>query len=207
MSYCEGKPSAKVLIQFKNGAKEEVVTDNVPVDVSVTKKRGIQPENPDSDSGNCCNVTYLLTIKYTACEPENEDTDSCKPGTQASLTAEAHVDGKLMGVKTTKRNSVTSGIAALRKNCEGKEEESQLIGLSTGKLVSYSISEIKRADGKPDICDPPDDDDKKCSISVKDKNGQIIYKKDDDCPIKFKVRCGNQCAEGEIRCQSNSYPG
>jgi len=206
--YCDGKPPAKVLIQFKNGAKEEVISDSVPVDVAVTKKKAVETteDNPDDAQGYCCNVTYLVKINFTACTLSRFGTGECE-GEPGSDSVEAHFTGKLVTIKLSKVGDIATGVIATVKDCEGKEHDERLLGLAGSKIISYSIASIKRADGKPDLCDPPDPDEKKCVITIKDKNGQIIYKKEEDCPIRFKVRCGKECAEGEIRCQSNDYPG
>jgi hypothetical protein len=207
-SYCANQPPAKVVIQFKNGAKEEVISSNVPVDVSVTKKKPVETEEDGDDTaqGNCCNVTYLVKINFTACTLSRFGTGECE-GEPGKDSVEAHFTGKLVGIKLSKVGDIATGVIATVKDCEGKEHDERLLGLAGSKIISYSIGSIKRADGKPDLCDPPDPDQGKCVITIKGANGSIIYKKEDECPIKHKVRCGNQCADGEIRCESNSYPG
>jgi len=206
-TYCDGKPPAKVLIQFKNGAKEEVETSNVPINVNVRKNQGLPTEegDPEGTNGNCCDIPYAIKLSYVACEPKDDGTDACKPGSTATLEADVNVQGKLLGLEIIKRGEVTSGVRAIRRGCDGKEEKVNLLGLSTGKLVSFTVKTIARADGKPDVCDPPEAAD--CEIIVTDKDGKKVYSKSAECPIKFKVRCGRECADGEIRCESQQYPG
>lgn len=204
--YCQGEPPAKVLIKFKDGKKEEVNTDSVPVDVSVAKKRGVQPDNDeDSATGNCCDIPYVVKLSYTSCSLRPGTTE-CQ-GEPTTEEAEPTIQGKLIGLEVTEFNGVPNAVTATRKGCDGVEQKVNLIGLAGYKLLGFSISTITRADGKPDVCDPPDPDEGKCVITVKNSNGGIIYKKEADCPIKYKVRCGDQCAEGEIRCESNQHPG
>lgn len=206
--YCANKPPAKVLIQFKDGAKEEVETSSVPIDVSVTKKRGIQPDNDeDSATGNCCDIPYVIKLSFTSCVLSHLNPGECSDEPPTTEDAEPTVQGKLVGLQITEFMGVPNAITATRKGCNGVEEKVNLIGLSGRKLLSFSISTIARADGKPDVCNPPDEDEGKCVITVKSSGGGTIYKKEADCPIKFKVRCGRECADGEIRCESNTYPG
>lgn len=207
-SHCEGKPPAKVLITFSDGAKEEVNTDSVPVEVTVTKKKPVETEEDGDDTaqGNCCNQTYLVKLSYKSCGLSHINPGECA-GEPETSEAEPHFTGKLIGIKLRYTDEIATGILATVKDCEGKVSDIGLLGLAGSKLLSYSVISIKRADGKPDICDPPDPDEGMCVITIKNSNGGEIYRKESKCPIKHKVRCGDQCADGEIRCKKNSYPG
>lgn len=196
-----------MLIKFKDGRKEEVDVSNVPASVNVQKKRGIQPDNDeDSATGNCCDIPYLVKLSYTSCALSFFNPGECE-GEPTTEDAEPTVQGKLIGLQVTSFNGVPNAVTATRKGCDGVENKVNLIGLSGRKLLSFAVHTITRADGKPDVCDPPDPDEGKCIITIKDSNGKTVYVREDECPIKYKVRCGDQCAEGEIRCTSNQYPG
>lgn len=208
MGYCEGEPPATVLIAFKNGKKEEVVTSDVPVTVGVRKKAGLPTENPDPDSptGGCCDIPYKISFSYQSCSL-GLTPNTCGGPVVSNGPIETGIVGKIVSARVTQYQGTDNAIEITRRGCDGKEEKFNLLGMSSQKLVSYTIHEITRADGKPDICTPPDEDSGKCVITVKNASGGTVYTKTDECPINYKVRCGDNCAEGEIRCQSNQYPG
>ncbi len=207
-SHCANEPPVTVLIQYKDGKKEEVISASVPITVEVRKKSGLQTEDPDPNTptGGCCDVAYEVKLTYQYCALGSEP-NTCSGETITAPPVELDVVGKILGTRVTQFQGTDNAIELTRRGCDGIEQKLNLIGLSSQKLVSYSIQSIARADGKPDICDPPDPEAGKCEIIIKSSNGSLIYTKTDDCPIKYKVRCGDQCAEGEIRCESNSYPG
>lgn len=46
----------------------------------------------------------------------------------------------------------------------------------------------------------------KCFIEVK-HDGNTVFKDSGDCPVSFKVACGEECPEGTVKCFSTNYPG
>src|SRR6478672_5865876 len=127
-TYCDGKPPAKVLIQFKNGGKEEVVTDSVPVDVTVTKKKPVETEeNGDDDAtGNCCDIPYSVKIHYTYCELSFQNPGQCA-GDPISGDTTASAVGKILSIQLSEFNGVKNAIAVTRKGCDGKTETLNLL--------------------------------------------------------------------------------
>lgn len=45
-----------------------------------------------------------------------------------------------------------------------------------------------------------------CTISIS-SNGKVLFTDTGSCPCTFTIACGNQCPDGTIRCQCQSYPG
>lgn len=207
MGFCANKPPAVVDIIFKDGKKDKVESSDVPIEVFVKKKIGLPTENQDPDSGHggCCDVTYIIKFSYEACAIGT--TPNTCAGETVKHQVETEIAGKMLGTKITQFQGTDNAIALTRRGCDGREETFNLLGLSSQKLVSYSIQEIARKDGKPDICTPPDDDEKQCVITVKGAKSGIVYTKEAECPIKFTVGCGGECPPQSLRCKTSAYPG
>ncbi len=190
MTYCNSSSKATVTYKLGSNPQKTYVTDKTPISVDVSQKY-----QPSFTGGQCCDNQYnVFGFSKFVGNSTNE--------IEKSFVTNAL--GKVAGIRKTPHPSIPNRHAyeLIMIRCDNTEQLTALLEVNDSAFTDIFISRVVAVSGLNNCGDPKPI----CTIKVLHKN-QVIFTDSGDCPISFKVTCGENCPDGTIKCFKSGYPG
>jgi len=187
MPYCEGRESAIITYQFKDGNKETVRIENTPIEVSVSQ---IMQSGLD---GADLNVYYWIFGTVRVLHGGVEKTILWKSSGRVIGPLNSYTSGYNAHFNNEIIFNDDGGKRVLLDEVDEQGNYTGYFGISGyPESVIITHTESETADAV-------------CELKVS-YDGKLIFRDTGKCPGNFEVSCDG-CPPGHLKCPSTNYPG